>query len=170
MEENGSHKRGRETVWTRLLADLTELSRSQAKWSLIKAGILVNVKLAKKTKYAVKRGVMSSPWCQKKGLGVQAEDIPLDIIYEVRIGSGQQTSRYGGHPLNWSHVWGTRSMPWCIMSRTFLINGCGSSGIVHRIDRTRPGLPWLLRTTITGELKDRSPLRKYVFIVHGLSA
>ena len=64
------------------LADLTELSRSQAN-EAIKAGtVLVNGKLAK-AKYVVKEGdVITYVLPEEEVLEYKAEDIPLDIIYE----------------------------------------------------------------------------------------
>ena len=64
------------------LADLTELSRSQAN-EAIKAGtVLVNGKSAK-AKYAVKEGdVITYELPEAEVLEYKAEDIPLDIIYE----------------------------------------------------------------------------------------
>ena len=64
------------------LADLTELSRSQAN-EAIKAGtVLVNGKSAK-AKYAVKEGdVITYELPEEEVLEYKAEDIPLDIIYE----------------------------------------------------------------------------------------
>ena len=64
------------------LADLTELSRSQAN-EAIKAGtVLVNGKSAK-AKYVVKEGdVITYVLPEEEVLEYKAEDIPLDIIYE----------------------------------------------------------------------------------------
>ena len=63
------------------LADLTELSRSQAN-EAIKAGtVLVNGKSAK-AKYAGKEGdVITYELPEEEVLEYKAEDIPLDIIY-----------------------------------------------------------------------------------------
>ena len=74
------------------LADLTELSRSQAN-EAIKAGtVLVNGKSAK-AKYAVKEGdVITYELPEEEVLEYKAEDIPL--VYYLRrcgCGSGQQT-------------------------------------------------------------------------------
>ena len=64
------------------LADLTELSRSQAN-EAIKAGtVLVNGR-SSKAKYAVKEGdVITYELPEEEVLEYKAEDIPLDIIYE----------------------------------------------------------------------------------------
>ena len=64
------------------LADLTELSRSQAN-EAIKAGtVLVNGKSAK-AKYVVKEGdVITYVLPEEEVLEYKAEDIPLDIIYD----------------------------------------------------------------------------------------
>ena len=88
------------------MADLTELSRSQAN-EAIKAGtVLVNGKSAK-AKYAVKEGdVITYELPEEEVLEYKAEDIPFGYyLRRCGCGSGQQTSRYGGPSLSWSHVW-----------------------------------------------------------------
>ena len=64
------------------LADLTELSRSQANDEIKKGTVLVNGK-AVKAKYAVKVGdVVTYEVPKEEVLEYTAENIPLDIIYE----------------------------------------------------------------------------------------
>ena len=77
------------------LADLTELSRSQAN-EAIKAGtVLVNGKSAK-AKYVVKEGdVITYVLPEEEVLEYKAEDIPLDIIYEDADGPS----------ISWPHIW-----------------------------------------------------------------
>ena len=74
------------------LADLTELSRSQAN-EAIKAGtVLVNGKSAK-AKYVVKEGdVITYVLPEEEVLEYKAEDIPLDIIdrKSTRLNSSHQ--------------------------------------------------------------------------------
>ena len=67
------------------LADLTELSRSQAN-EAIKAGtVLVNGKSAK-AKYAVKEGdVITYELPEEEVLEYKAEDIPLDISTKMQM-------------------------------------------------------------------------------------
>ena len=63
------------------LADLTELSRSQANEAIKVGTVLVNGKSAK-AKYAVKEGdVITYELPEEEVLEYKAEDIPLDIIY-----------------------------------------------------------------------------------------
>ena len=89
------------------LADLTELSRSQAN-EAIKAGtVLVNGKSAK-AKYAVKEGdVITYELPEEEVLEYKAEDIPLDIIYEDTDGWSTSLKAW------WSiHQLVTRLVPW----------------------------------------------------------
>ena len=100
------------------LADLTELSRSQAN-EAIKAGtVLVNGKSAK-AKYAVKEGdVITYELPEEEVLEYKAEDIPLDIIYEdADVAVVNKLKAWLS-----IHQLVTRLVPWsmplCIMSRT----------------------------------------------------
>jgi|GEM_PF-3085828 len=64
------------------LADLTDLSRSQANDEIKKGTVLVNGK-AVKAKYAVKVGdVVTYEVPEEEVLEYTAENIPLDIVYE----------------------------------------------------------------------------------------
>ena len=127
------------------LADLTELSRSQAN-EAIKAGtVLVNGKSAK-AKYAVKEGdVITYELPEEEVLEYKAEDIPLDILYEDKdiivinkprgmvvhpapgCGSGQQASRHGCPSISWSHIWYLGQCPNVSCQGPFVYQWCGSS-------------------------------------------
>ena len=62
------------------LADLTELSRSQANEAIKNGNILVNGK-AVKAKYSVKEGdLVTYDLPEPEVLEYEAEDIPLDIV------------------------------------------------------------------------------------------
>ena len=90
------------------LADLTELSRSQAN-EAIKAGtVLVNGKSAK-AKYAVKEGdVITYELPEEEVLEYKAEDIPLDIITKMRMWQWSTSLKAW-----WSiHQLVTRLVPW----------------------------------------------------------
>ncbi len=100
------------------LADLTELSRSQAN-EAIKAGtVLVNGKSAK-AKYAVKEGdVITYELPEEEVLEYKAEDIPLDIIYEdADVAVVNKPQGMVVHP-SAGHTSGTLVNALCIMSRT----------------------------------------------------
>ena len=104
------------------LADLTELSRSQAN-EAIKAGtVLVNGKSAK-AKYAVKEGdVITYELPEEEVLEYKAEDIPLDIIYEdADVAVVNKPQGMVVHP-SAGHTSGTLVNALMYMSRTFRLS------------------------------------------------
>ena len=118
------------------LADLTELSRSQAN-EAIKAGtVLVNGKSAK-AKYAVKEGdVITYELPEEEVLEYKAEDIPLDIIYEdADVAVVNKPQGMVVHP-SAGHTSGTlvNALMYHVKDLSS-INGVVRPGIVHRIDK-----------------------------------
>ena len=123
------------------LADLTELSRSQAN-EAIKAGtVLVNGKSAK-AKYAVKEGdVITYELPEEEVLEYKAEDIPLDIIYEdADVAVVNKPQGMVVHP-SAGHTSGTlvNALMYHVKDLSS-INGVVRPGIVHRIDKDTSGL------------------------------
>ena len=155
------------------LADLTELSRSQAN-EAIKAGtVLVNGKSAK-AKYAVKEGdVITYELPEEEVLEYKAEDIPLDIIYEdADVAVVNKPQGMVVHP-SAGHTSGTlvNALMYHVKDLSS-INGVVRPGIVHRIDKDTSGLLMIAKNdrahnALAAELKDKKSLRKYVAIVHG---
>lgn len=155
------------------LADLTELSRSQAN-EAIKAGtVLVNGKLSK-AKYAVKEGdVITYEVPEEEVLEYKAEDIPLDIIYEdADVAVVNKPQGMVVHP-SAGHTSGTlvNALMYHVKDLSS-INGVVRPGIVHRIDKDTSGLLMVAKNdkahnALAAELKDKKSLRKYVAIVHG---
>lgn len=155
------------------LADLTELSRSQAN-EAIKAGtVLVNGKSAK-AKYAVKKGdVITYELPEEEVLEYKAEDIPLDIIYEdADVAVVNKPQGMVVHP-SAGHTSGTlvNALMYHVKDLSS-INGVVRPGIVHRIDKDTSGLLMIAKNdkahnALAAELKDKKSLRKYVAIVHG---
>ena len=155
------------------LADLTELSRSQAN-EAIKAGtVLVNGKSAK-AKYAVKEGdVITYELPEEEVLEYKAEDIPLDIIYEdADVAVVNKPQGMVVHP-SAGHTSGTlvNALMYHVKDLSS-INGVVRPGIVHRIDKDTSGLLMVAKNNATHEslaqqLKDKTTLRKYVALVHG---
>ena len=155
------------------LADLTELSRSQAN-EAIKAGtVLVNGKSAKAT-YAVKEGdVITYELPEEEVLEYKAEDIPLDIIYEdADVAVVNKPQGMVVHP-SAGHTSGTlvNALMYHVKDLSS-INGVVRPGIVHRIDKDTSGLLMIAKNdkahnALAAELKDKKSLRKYVAIVHG---
>lgn len=155
------------------LADLTELSRSQAN-EAIKAGtVLVNGKSAK-AKHAVKEGdVITYELPEEEVLEYKAEDIPLDIIYEdADVAVVNKPQGMVVHP-SAGHTSGTlvNALMYHVKDLSS-INGVVRPGIVHRIDKDTSGLLMIAKNdkahnALAAELKDKKSLRKYVAIVHG---
>lgn len=155
------------------LADLTELSRSQAN-EAIKAGtVLVNGKSAK-AKYVVKEcDVITYVLPEEEVLEYKAEDIPLDIIYEdADVAVVNKPQGIVVHP-SAGHTSGTlvNALMYHVKDLSS-INGVVRPGIVHRIDKDTSGLLMIAKNdkahnALAAELKDKKSLRKYVAIVHG---
>ena len=155
------------------LADLTELSRSQAN-EAIKAGtVLVNGQSAK-AKCAVKEGdVITYELPEEEVLEYKAEDIPLDIIYEdADVAVVNKPQGMVVHP-SAGHTSGTlvNALMYHVKDLSS-INGVVRPGIVHRIDKDTSGLLMIAKNdkahnALAAELKDKKSLRKYVAIVHG---
>ena len=150
------------------LADLTELSRSQANDEIKKGTVLVNGK-AVKAKYAVKVGdVVTYEVPKEEVLEYTAENIPLDD--DVAVVNKPQGMVV--HP-SVGHTSGTlvNALMYHIKDLSS-INGVIRPGIVHRIDKDTSGLLMIAKNdtahnALAAELKDKKSLRKYVAIVHG---
>ena len=155
------------------LADLTELSRSQANEAIKNGNILVNGK-AVKAKYSVKEGdLVTYDLPEPEVLEYEAEDIPLDIVYEdddVAVVNKPQGMVV--HP-SVGHTSGTlvNALMYHIHDLSS-INGVVRPGIVHRIDKDTSGLLMIAKNdrshqALAEELKDKKSLRKYLAIVQG---
>lgn len=155
------------------LADLTELSRSQANEEIKKGTVLVNGKPAK-AKYAVKAGdVITYEVPEEIVLDYIAEDIPLDIVYEDSdVAVINKSQGMVVHP-SAGHASGTLVNALMYhMSDLSSINGVVRPGIVHRIDKDTSGLLMIAKNdeahqALAQELKDKKSLRQYIAIVHG---
>lgn len=155
------------------LAELTELSRSQAN-DAIKAGqVLVNGQ-AKKAKYAVKLGdVISYEVPEEVVLDYQAEAIPLEIVYEdADVAVVNKPQGMVVHP-SAGHTSGTlvNALMYHVKDLSS-INGVVRPGIVHRIDKDTSGLLMVAKNdrahqVLADELKEQKSLRKYWAIIHG---
>ncbi|MGT2668231.1 RluA family pseudouridine synthase [Streptococcus porcorum] len=155
------------------LADLTELTRSQANEAIKKGEVLVNGKVVK-AKYAVKEGdeiIYHLP--EEEVLEILAEDIPLEIIYEDQdVAVVNKPQGMVVHP-SAGHTSGTlvNALMHHIKDLSS-INGVVRPGIVHRIDKDTSGLLMIAKNdnahrSLAAELKDKKSLRQYLAIVHG---
>ncbi|EHI69846.1 RluA family pseudouridine synthase [Streptococcus ictaluri] len=155
------------------LADLTDLSRSQANDQIKQGLVLVNGQ-AKKAKYTVQLGdKITYQIPQEEVLEYKAEDIPLDIIYEDdALAIVNKPQGMVVHP-SAGHASGTmvNALMYHIKNLSS-INGVVRPGIVHRIDKDTSGLLMVAKTDkahhhLAEELKAKKSLRKYLAIVHG---
>ncbi|HES3856047.1 TPA: RluA family pseudouridine synthase, partial [Streptococcus pyogenes] len=155
------------------LADLSPLSRGQANDQIKQGLVLVNGQ-QKKAKYTVQAGdVICFELPKEEVLEYQAQNIPLDIIYEddalaiINKPQGMVVHPSAGHP--------SETMVNALMYHIkdlSSINGVVRPGIVHRIDKDTSGLLMVAKTdaahqALTEELKAKKSLRKYLAIVHG---
>ena len=123
------------------LAELTELSRSQAN-EAIKAGTVLVFGKPAKAKYEVKEGdVITYVLPEEEVLEYKAEDIPLDIIYEdADVAVVNKPQGIVVHP-SAGHTSGTlvNALMYHVKDLSS-INGVVRPGIVHRIDKDTSGL------------------------------
>ncbi|XHW15502.1 RluA family pseudouridine synthase [Streptococcus dysgalactiae subsp. equisimilis] len=155
------------------LADLSPLSRGQANDQIKQGLVLVNGQ-QKKAKYTVQAGdVIQFELPKEEVLEYQAQDIPLNIIYEdealaiINKPQGMVVHPSAGHPSGTM----VNALMYHIKDLSS-INGVVRPGIVHRIDKDTSGLLMVAKTdeahqALAAELKAKKSLRKYLAIVHG---
>lgn len=155
------------------LADLSPLSRGQANDQIKQGLVLVNGQ-QKKAKYTVQAGdVICFEPPKEEVLEYQAQNIPLDIIYEDdALAIINKPQRMVVHP-SVGHPSGTmvNALMYHIKDLSS-INGVVRPGIIHRIDKDTSGLLMVAKTdaahqALAEELKAKKSLRKYLAIVHG---
>lgn len=156
------------------LSQNKELDLTRAKiQSLIKSkNILVNGKEVKSS-YKVQLGDEIDVTIKEENLDVEAEDIPLDIVYEdedvivVNKPSGMVV-----HP-SLGNTSGTLVNALMNHSKLSSVNGEFRPGIVHRIDKDTSGLLVVAKNDkahlfLSEELKEHKIKRTYIALVHGL--
>lgn len=155
------------------LADLSPLSRGQANDQIKQGLVLVNGQ-QKKAKYTVQAGdVICFELPKEEVLEYQAQNIPLDIIYEddalavINKPQGMVVHPSAGHPSGTM----VNALMYHIKDLSS-INGVVRPGIVHQIDKDTSGLLMVAKTdaahqALAEELKAKKSLRKYLAIVHG---
>ncbi|KXT76728.1 RluA family pseudouridine synthase [Streptococcus sp. DD12] len=155
------------------LADLTSLSRTQAKEAIAQGDVTVNGQV-QKAKYKTQVGdLITCVEPEVTELSVTAEDIPLDIRYEdedlvvVNKPQGMVVHPSAGHP--------TGTLVNALLYRVkdlSSINGVVRPGIVHRIDKDTSGLLMVAKNdqahqALAQELKEKKSQRHYLALVHG---
>ncbi|APP09695.1 pseudouridine synthase [Lactobacillus delbrueckii subsp. delbrueckii DSM 20074 = JCM 1012] len=156
-----------------LAGEMTDLSRSRIK-ELVQAGeVLVNGKKSK-VSYKVQKGdLIQVTVLPLEPLKLEAENIPLDIVYEdediivVNKPQGMVVHPAAGHP---SH---TLVNALLYHTRDLADTPEGfRPGIVHRIDKDTSGLLMVAknaaaRESLEKQLAAKSNKRQYLAIVHG---
>lgn len=151
-----------------------DYSRSQIQLWLKNGAVSVNGQVVK-ANYKVKKNdeiVIAVP--EPETLSIEAEDIPLEIVYEdeavavVNKPQGMVVHPSAGHP-NGTMV---NALMYHVKDLSS-INGVIRPGIVHRIDKDTSGLLMVAKNDLAHEslakqLKDKTSLRKYVALVHGV--
>ena len=155
------------------ISDNSEVSRTQAN-DLIKAdAVLVNGQV-KKAKYKVlENDIVSFDIPEPEVLSYEAENIPLDIVYEdddvavINKPQGMVVHPSAGHQ--------TGTLVNALMyhmTNLSSINGVIRPGIVHRIDKDTSGLLMVAKNDqahefLAAQLKDHTSKRRYLAIIHG---
>lgn len=151
-----------------------DYSRSQIQLWLKDGAVSVNGQVVK-ANYKVKKNdeiVIAVP--EPETLSIEAEDIPLEIVYEdeavavVNKPQGMVVHPSAGHP-NGTMV---NALMYHVKDLSS-INGVIRPGIVHRIDKDTSGLLMVAKNdfaheSLAKQLKDKTSLRKYVALVHGV--
>lgn len=153
---------------------LTEASRSYLVKLIEQGRLTVNGKIETSKKYKVKTGdliVLDMP--EPEVLKVEAEDIPLDIVYEdddllvVNKPRGMVV-----HPAQGNYT-GTlvNALMYHCKDRLSSINGVIRPGIVHRIDKDTSGLLMIAKNdraheSLSEQLRVHSINRRYVALVY----
>ncbi|MEY8444689.1 RluA family pseudouridine synthase [Enterococcus ratti] len=149
-------------------------SRSQVQIWLKEGAVSVNGQVVK-ANYKVKEKdelVIVVP--EPEVLVIEAQELPLEIIYEdeavavVNKPQGMVVHPSAGHP-NGTLV---NALMYYVKDLS-TINGVVRPGIVHRIDKDTSGLLMVAKNdqaheSLAKQLKDKTSLRKYVALVHGV--
>ncbi|HCN75493.1 RluA family pseudouridine synthase [Pseudolactococcus plantarum] len=155
------------------ISEMSRVSRTQAN-ELIKSDAVFVNGLLKKAKYKVsEHDVISFEIPEPEVLSYEAEDIPLDIVYEDEdVAVINKPQGMVVHP-SAGHQSGTMVNALMYhMTSLSGINGVIRPGIVHRIDKDTSGLLMVAKNDgahefLAAQLKDHSSKRRYLAIVHG---
>ena len=152
-----------------------DVSRSKAQKLIDNGNILVNGKKSRAS-YTVKLDdVIEVLSVEDEVIDIEAENIPLDIIYEdeyllvVNKPSGMVVHPVNG---NYNHTLVNALMYHC-NNNLSMVNGNVRPGIVHRIDADTSGLLLVAKddnshNDLAKQISEKSVVRKYVSLVHGV--
>ena len=157
-----------------LVSFMPDKSRSYIAKIIEDGNCFVNGKLAKASLKLKEGDVITINVPEDKPLEVNAEDIPLDIVYEdkdIIIINKQQGMVV--HPSNghWEHTLVNAILNHC--KDLSGINGVIRPGIVHRIDKDTSGLICVAKNDnahkfLAEQLKDHTMARDYIALVRGV--
>lgn len=166
------NEKGRlDKVLVELLSDKT---RSHVQQWIKEGDVLVN-NASVKPNYQVQPGdTITATEPELVPLDVQAENIPLDIVYEDKdVVVVNKPQGLVVHP-SAGHQTGTLVNALMYQVKDLSgINGTIRPGIVHRIDKDTSGLLMVAKNDfahekLASQLKDRTSLREYIALVHGV--
>ncbi len=157
-----------------LAGEIPGLTRSYIQ-QLVDEGLVTVSQKPVKASYKVKPGeqiVVEVP--EPAELVVAAEKIPLDIVYEDRdVIVVNKPQGMVVHPAagNYSGTLVNALLGHC--TDLSGINGVMRPGIVHRLDKDTSGVMMAAKNdaahlSLAGQIKDRTVLRKYIALVHGV--
>lgn len=158
-----------------LAGNVTGVSRSRVQRLLVDGSVLVNGAPCKDKNYRIQTGdyiAVSVP--EPAPLKLQAEPIPLDIVYEdddllvINKPRGMVVHPAPGHP---GGTLVNALLHHCKDSLSG-IGGVARPGIVHRLDRDTTGLLLVAKNdcshaALSAQLKSRQLRREYIALVHG---
>lgn len=158
-----------------LSTELGDMSRSYIQKLIKEERVVVNNKI-EKAKYVVKEDdniKIDIP--EPKLLEVEAENIPLEIVYEdsdVLVVNKPQGMVVHPAPGNYNGTLVNAILYHC-KDKLSSINGVIRPGIVHRIDKDTSGLLMIAKNNnahnfLAEQLKEHSITRKYEFICHSI--
>lgn len=158
------------------LVDVTEYSRAEIKRLIDSEVVFYNGVIVSKAGISVKSGdIIDVNFVKKQTFSLEPENIPLDIVYEDEdiIVLNKQRNLVV-HPAGGSET-GTLVNALLFHFGKHLSTGSDvlRPGIVHRLDKDTSGLMMVAKNDVAHEslskqLKDRTILRKYCALVHGI--
>ena len=155
-------------------SELEDISRSYVQKLLEGGSVKVNGNVETSKKVKVKKGDMIEvDLPEPEVLKVEAEDIPIEIVYEdddMMIVNKPIGMVVHPAPGNYSGTLVNALMHYS--DHLSSINGVVRPGIVHRIDKDTSGLLMIAKTNqahnhLSAQLKEHTIKRKYIAIVHG---
>ena len=156
------------------LADSSDLSRSQIQKLIEEGRVLVNNETTV-SRYKVNPGdFITAEYLEQTPTDIKPKDIALDIVYEdedlivINKPKGLVVHPAAG---NYDNTLVNALLYHC--KELSDINGYYRPGIVHRIDKDTSGLLMVAKNdqaheSLAKQLKDKTSLRKYVALVHGV--